>query len=129
MPEADAHNIINAAPVLLVNDIHKAVAFYTKKLGFVVDRLYGEPPSFAMVNAGNTTIMLKQSTGGPRPNAQSLSGMWDVYLWVRDLNAVETMLSSNNVPITRGPEKTPYDCTEIEINDPDGHVVAFGYCP
>lgn len=124
---SETPTIIDAAPVLLVRDIRRAVDFYTKKLWFQVDDLHGEPPSFAMANAGATTIMLKESADGPRPNA--VEEMWDVYLWVGDIDAVETALSAAGVPIVRGPSKTPYGCAEIEIDDPDGHRIAFGFCP
>jgi uncharacterized glyoxalase superfamily protein PhnB len=48
---------------------------------------------------------------------------------VRDIDAVEARLKAAGVPIYRGPKKTPYGCTEIEVKDPDGHLIAFGYCP
>ncbi len=129
MNAREDRNVIDVAPVLLVNDIHRAVSFYTEKLGFTVNELHGEPPSFAMAMSNDKTIMLKQSAGGPRENAASLSGVWDVYLWVRDIDAVAETLRSAGVAIHRGPEKTPYGCTEIEIKDPDGHLIAFGFCP
>lgn len=124
-----ANEIIDAAPVLLVADIRAAVSFYQEKLGFVVDQIHGEPPSFAMANAGETTIMLKQAKSGPCPNSQSLAGFWDVYLWVRDINAVAESLVRRDVAIIRGPEMTSHGCEELDIRDPDGHVIVFGYCP
>ena len=120
---------IGIAPVLMVSDIYASVAWYTDKLGFSVEQIWGDPPSFAIAEHGSTSIMLKQSANGSCRNDTSLAGMWDIYLWVSDIDKVKSLLTSGNVSILRGPTKQPYGCTEIELNDPDGHVIAFGYCP
>ena len=128
MKDATQSNVDSIAPILLVRDIYASVDWYTDKLGFKVEKIWGEPPSFAMANAGDCTIMLKQSQKGPRDNAASLSGMWDAYIWVRDMKPVMEMLQSGGVAIHRGPEEAPYGCEEVEVRDPDGHLLCFGAC-
>ncbi|MEM8770894.1 MAG: VOC family protein [Pseudomonadota bacterium] len=129
MSEEYQKTILSHATQLMVSDIHRAVDFYTEKLGFSVMQIHGEPPSFAIAELGAVSIMLKQSAEGPRPTAASLSGMWDAYIWVRDIKAVENFLREKSVTLHRGPEVAPHGCTEIEVKDPDGHIIAFGYCP
>ncbi|MCZ7644306.1 MAG: hypothetical protein M5U26_03335 [Planctomycetota bacterium] len=68
------------APYLLVGDVAKAAHWYRDRLGFGFERLWGEPPSFAMVGRGGATLMLKQAPGeNPgrhvRPNAAVNSGV------------------------------------------------------
>ena len=91
-----------------------------------VDQIWGEPPVFAMANFGPVTIMLKQSEKGPRNNHPSDPLMWDAYLWVKDLEAIEKAFRASGVDIHREPEETDYGCRELEICDPDGHILCFG---
>jgi len=124
-----AHQPQNLAPVLLVRDIQASVAWYMEKLGFRVNELHGEPPSFAIANFGDhCSIMLKQSSGGAVLNHQSLTNMWDVYIWVGNIGATHAHLISRNVDIVCGPQDQPYGCREIEIRDPDGYILCLGEC-
>lgn len=128
MNSKNESNVASIAPVLLVRDIHASVEWYRKKLGCRIDKIWGEPPSFAMAYFGGSIIMLKQSENAPRNNAAAAPDTWDAYLWVRDLNAIARKLTAAKVDMHRGPEKTPYECEELEIRDPDGHILCFGYC-
>ena len=116
----------DVAPVFLVKDIHQSVDWYTNKLGFEVEKVWGEPPAFAMADFGLATIMLKQSANGPRTNHESDPNMWDAYFWVSKLKKLEQAFRENGVDIHRGPEETGYGFRELEIRDPDGHILCFG---
>jgi len=128
MPNHPPIPVDTIAPVLLVNDIHASVAWYTEKLGFSVDQIWGEPPTFAMANLNEMTIMLKQSKNGPRNNAESDPHMWDVYIWIDDMPAALARLKQHNIGLNRGPDQMDYGCLEIEILDPDGHIICLGEC-
>lgn len=125
----NSHRVVDIAPVLLVTDLSASLAWY-HLIGFdATDGVHGEPPVFAMVDHKGSTIMLRQSENGPQRNHKSVEGMWDVYVWIKSAEATLAHLQSNGVAIIRGPTETPYGCTEIEVHDPDGHIICFGACP
>ena len=125
--------LISCAGVLVVQDIHRSVAFYRDQLGFEIAEIWGDPPSFAIADTPRASIMLKQaaSDAGPdiaRPNTTRVGGLWDIYIWVQDLPPIIAHLAATNTPHTV-PEEMPYGCTEIVVTDPDGYLICFGYCP
>ncbi len=126
MTDPAAANAAAIAPYLLVADIHRSVAWYTDKIGFEVDTLWGEPPVFTIAKFGDVSLMLKQSPDAPSVVTKREDDAWNAYIWVRDIKAIEERLRGKGVAFRRGPEKTDYGCVEIEIADPDGHVLCFG---
>lgn len=128
MSAAIAYKARAASPVLLVTDIHAAVAWWRDALGFTTERLFGEPPSFAMVKRDGVIVMLAQHAGAPAANNLAASTMWDVYLWVDDAKAVAARLAGAGFAVVRGPEPTGYACEEVETLTPDGHRICLGAC-
>jgi catechol 2,3-dioxygenase-like lactoylglutathione lyase family enzyme len=124
---------ISCAAVLVVADISRSVGFYRDRLGFDVAEIWGDPPSFAIADSPRASIMLKQSiqSDDPNiaaPNAARVGGLWDAYIWVRDLKPVLAHLAATETAHTE-PEEMPHGCTEIIVTDPDGYLICFGYCP
>ncbi|MEQ8936927.1 MAG: VOC family protein [Amphiplicatus sp.] len=126
MTDSAPASAVAIAPYLLVADIRRSVDWYTDKIGFSADRLWGEPPVFTIAKLGGVSLMLKQSPDAPSVATQREDDAWNAYIWVRDIKAIEERLRGKGVPFRRGPEKTDYGCVEIEIADPDGHVLCFG---
>ncbi|MHA7900848.1 MAG: VOC family protein [Henriciella sp.] len=126
-------HFISCAAVFVVADIHRSVAFFRDQLGFEIAQIWGEPPSFAIADTPRASIMLKQGncetdSNAPAANADRVGGLWDVYIWVQDLEAVKSFLIGANTAHAE-PEEMSYGCTEIVVTDPDGYLICFGYCP
>ena len=51
------------APYFIVDDIRASADYYRDKLGFRYERLWGDPPAFAMVMRSGIVIMLSQVAG------------------------------------------------------------------
>jgi len=109
--------------VLEVSDVKRSAAFYRDELGFEPGRFWGDPPAFCIVGRDTVTIALDQSRdSGRKPQNQ----YWAVYVYVDNLDEVLKDLKARGVTIARGPEDTVYDCREIDVADPDGHLICFG---
>lgn len=126
-------HLISCAAILVVEDIHRSVAFYRDQLGFDVAEIWGDPPSFAIADTPRASIMLKQAihpdkTSTPVTNTTRVGGLWDAYIWVRDLKPILAHLATTGTPHSE-PEEMPHGCTEIVVTDPDGYLICFGYCP
>ena len=83
--------IASAAPVLLVTDVFATAEYYRDVLGFHFDRIYGEPPSFVIVQRDGARLMFRQPReGAPRrstaPSTPNFA--WDVFLSVDDVEAL-----------------------------------------
>jgi catechol 2,3-dioxygenase-like lactoylglutathione lyase family enzyme len=109
----------------MVDDVEKAVAFYTKFLDFVV--LTSFVPAFADVARGNLRLLLSgpaSSAGRPMPDGtKPRPGGWNrIHLIVDDLEAEVARLREAGAPfrndILAGPGGK-----QILLQDPSGNVV------
>ena len=123
-----AAQIRDATPVLLVQDVVKAAAYYADKLGFRSERFWGEPPMFTIVRRDGVAVMLNQVGAGDvfRPNG-AYGGRFSVYADVRDADALHAEFQGNGADIVCPPEDQPYMMREFQVRDVDGHVLGFGH--
>jgi uncharacterized glyoxalase superfamily protein PhnB len=123
-----AAKIRDATPVLLVKDVVKTAAYYTEKLGFQVDRFWGEPPTFTIARRDNVSIMLNQVGAGDtfRPNS-AYDGRFSIYIDTSDADALHAEFQSNGADIVCPPEDQPYMMREFQVRDLDGHLLGCGH--
>jgi predicted enzyme related to lactoylglutathione lyase len=110
-------------PVIEVSDVVKSAAFYEEKLGLSAGRFFGDPPQFCIVGRDTVTIALDQSHA---PDRKPHNQYWAAYVYVDDVDGLAAELKGREVEILRGPEDMPHGCREIDVTDPDGHIVCFG---
>ena len=116
-----AARMMRSAPVLQVKDVVASEVFYREKLGFETAGFWGEPPCFCIVGRGAVTLFLDQ--GRTKDAAPPVNQYWAAYVYVDDVDAYLAELKGQQVEIVRGPEDAPYGCREIDIRDPDGHIL------
>jgi catechol 2,3-dioxygenase-like lactoylglutathione lyase family enzyme len=109
----------------MVDDVQRAVDFYTTHLGFQL--LSSAVPAFADVARGNLRLLLsgpKSSAGRPMPDgALPGPGGWNrIHLIVDDLAAEAGKLRSVGVPF-RNDIVTGPGGSQILLQDPSGNVV------
>ena len=109
----------------MVEDLDKAIEFYTKHLGFTLGT--NASPAFADVTRGNLRLLLsarKSSAGRPMPDGSlPVPGGWNrIELVVDDLDSEVTRLTSEGVhfrnDIVAGPGGS-----QILLVDPSGNLV------
>jgi catechol 2,3-dioxygenase-like lactoylglutathione lyase family enzyme len=115
--------LVQIAAVLEVKDVRASEAFYREKLGFDAGRFAGDPPLFCIVRRDDVSIFLDQSR---KPRPAPLNQYWAAYLYVDRVDALADELRGKGVAIIRGPVDQPYGCREIDVRDPDGHIIGFG---
>jgi catechol 2,3-dioxygenase-like lactoylglutathione lyase family enzyme len=109
----------------MVDDVQKALDFYTAHLGFEVNTAF--PPAFADVVRGNLRLLLsgpKSSAGRPMPDGAVPSpGGWNrIHLITDDLAAEVERLRSEGVPFRNDTVVGPGG-SQILIEDPSGNLV------
>lgn len=113
-------------PVLMVHSVAESLRFYTEKLGFKVDFVYGDPPEHAAVSMKRWTgtgavLQLTQV-----PGSRELSVSSYLYILMNSqLDAYFETLRKQNVRALKGPTSHPYGMREFVIKDNSGHVLEF----
>jgi catechol 2,3-dioxygenase-like lactoylglutathione lyase family enzyme len=118
--------LLAAEPQLFVADIGASCEFYTKKLGFAVAFIYGEPPFYAQV-----------FRDGARLNLRSLDEP-DIIVALRDrehlLSATITLedaeplfleFQTAGVVFHQTLKSEPWGARTFMVGDPDGNLILF----
>ena len=111
--------IENIAPILYVTDMAKSLAFYVDMLGF--KKADWADDTFTSVNRDNTGLYLCKG-------AQGLPGTW---IWIGfdgDIHTLHLQLKAIGVIIKLPPTNFSW-AYEMQVQDPDGHVLRFGTDP
>ncbi len=123
--QSDAHGLIKAVHGVRyqVQDVARAVAFYTQRLGFTLK--HQQLPAFANVSLAGADVLLSgPGASGSRamPNGQRQApGGWNrVVLRVVDLPACIAALKDAGVTFRNEMEVGPGG-RQIQIEDPDGN--------
>ncbi len=108
-----------------VTDLDRAVAFYTKQLGFDLEQQAGK--AFAKVTLGDLSILLSgEGASGARPmpdGRRQEPGGWNrVVLRTVDLRARVDELKQAGVRFRNEIETGPGG-SQIQIEDPDGNPI------
>lgn len=97
------------------------VAFWRDRLGFD-GSTWGEPPTFAIMQRGTASLAFALM---PKDKV-AVSRNWAAYVYVKDVDALYAEYQAHGVPLPCPPETRSYNCREIIVVVPDGHVIAFG---
>ncbi|EJZ21809.1 VOC family protein [Rhizobium sp. Pop5] len=114
---------------LFVTDIKASCEFFTGKLGFIVDFVYGDPPFYGQI---------------VRDNAQLALGLVCEPVFVGDIRQREHLLSASitvntsdeikrlfldfqaaGVPFHQALKKEPWGARNFIVLDPDGNLILF----
>lgn len=121
----------SVAPLFIVDDVAATAAYYRDQLGFSFETIWGEPPSFCMVQRAGTVVMLKElpGGGGVRPNrlVDPEGELWDAYFWVEDADALHAEFAARGVKIARGLCSQEYGCRDFDVEDLNGYRLCFGH--
>jgi catechol 2,3-dioxygenase-like lactoylglutathione lyase family enzyme len=122
--------IASVSPVLLVADVFETAEYYRDVLGFHFDQIYGEPPSFVVVERDGARLMFRQPReGAPPPANGSVTPNFpsDVFLNVDDVEALADELRGKHAEVLHGPTYRPiWNGKELEVRDCNGRVLVFG---
>ena len=122
-------HIASAAPALLVKDVFETAEYYRDVLGFRFDGVFGDPPSFVILDRDGARLMCRQPRDGQiqAPNAASISDFFDVFLYADDVEALAAELRARGADIVHGPTYRPiWNGKELAVRDCNGRTLCFG---
>jgi len=117
------------AAQLFVRDLKTSTDFFTKKLGFTVDFVYGDPPFYGQVSRDNARLALRLVcepvfAGDIREREDLLSA--SITLGSTDeIKEIVLAYQATNVPLHQGLRKEPWGAKTFIVKDPDGNLILF----
>jgi len=124
MPDLN-HHFSHAATVIPVIDVSRSLAFYRDQLGFKVTFSWEDPPSYAVLKAGeHVQIHLSQRPQQAEAAAAGAGTM--VYIFVQDIDGLYQAYSQREVAIHTPIGDRDYGMRDFDLLDPDGNIISFG---
>jgi catechol 2,3-dioxygenase-like lactoylglutathione lyase family enzyme len=121
--------LTSTAAQLFVADIQTACDFYTAKLGFAVDFLYGEPPFYGQVSRDNAKLALRLVcepvfAGDIREREHLLSASLTVAT-ADEIKQLFLAYQEAGVRFSQTLKKEPWGARTFVVVDPDGNLILF----
>ena len=116
--------ITRIAPLFLVDDLDRAVAYYRDRLGFTVEFIYDE--FYASVSRDGFAIHLKH--GPPRADERAFrkeNEHLDAHIAVSGIRDLFDELQQRGAEVIRPLEERPWSCLDFYVKDPDDYILCF----
>lgn len=108
------------SPILSVNDVDEAIAFYRDRLGFALAWAWGEPVEVAAVGRDGIELTLSR-----RADAKPV-GAAHFYLTLIGVDALYDKLSREGVTLVVPLADRPYGMRDFRLADPSGNELSIG---
>lgn len=114
---------------LYVADVKASSDFFTSKLGFVIDFIYGDPPFYGMVKRDRARLCLRLVcepvfAGNIRQRENLLSASITVDT-AAEIKQLFLEFQSAGVSFHQGLKKEPWGARNFIVVDPDGNLILF----
>jgi catechol 2,3-dioxygenase-like lactoylglutathione lyase family enzyme len=121
--------ILNSvAPQLFVADIKASCEFFTAKLGFVINFLYGDPPFYGQVTRDNARFVLRQVDEPVFTDAREREGLLSAAVTVATADEIKQLFlryQAEGVRFQQPLKKEPWGARSFVVQDPDGNLILF----
>ncbi|MBL7699115.1 MAG: VOC family protein [Chitinophagaceae bacterium] len=106
-------------PGFVVADVEAAANFYRDKLGFSLDWLWGDPPTYGSMTLGNISVHLLK--GNERV------GKGYAVFSVEDVDGLYKFHQDNEVQIVEPISNKEYNMRDYYVQDLYGNILGFGH--
>ena len=129
MPTARQPVLSSSAAQLFVADIDASCDFFTSKLGFSIDFIYGDPPFYGHVRRDNAQLALRLVcepvfAGDIRQREQLLSASITVET-AGEIRQLFLDFQAAGVHFHQALKKEPWGARNFIVLDPDGNLILF----
>ena len=121
--------LTSIAAHLYIRDLEASTDFFTTKLGFTLDFIYGDPPFYAQVSRDNARLALRHMdepvfAANIREREDLLSASITLATAV-EIQQLFDIYQSADVPIAQPLRAEPWQAQTFIIKDPDGNLILF----
>ena len=121
--------LTSVAAHLYVRDLRTSTGFFTIKLGFTIDFVYGDPPFYGQVSRDNARLALRRMdesffAGDIREREELLSASITVAS-AEEIKALFLAYQAAGVPFAQSLRNEPWQAKTFIVKDPDGNLILF----
>ncbi len=116
------------AAQLFVADIKVSCKFFTAKLGFVVDFIYGDPPFYGQVSRDNARFALRLVHEPVFTKIREREHLLSAAITVATIDEIKELFLSyqaEGVRFHQPLKKEPWGATTFIVVDPDENLILF----
>ena len=120
--------LTSIAAQLFVADIKASCEFFTAKLGFVVDFIYGDPPFYGQVTRDNARFVLREMDEPVFRDVREREHLISAAITVATVDEIEQLFLSyqvEGVSFHQPLQKEPWGATTFIVQDLDGNLILF----
>jgi catechol 2,3-dioxygenase-like lactoylglutathione lyase family enzyme len=116
-------------PQLFVSDLGASCDYFTAKLGFTLDFLYGDPPFYGQVTRDGASLSLRHVDGPIREGLtaamQADTDMLAASITVDDVKALHAEFQATGAAFHQALRTEPWGAETFIVHDPDGNLLLF----
>lgn len=128
-PTLTAPTLITIVPQLFVSDLGAACEFFTAKLGFAIDFLYGDPPFYGQVSRDGAALSLRHVDKPIRDQLsaamQTDTDMLAASIAVDNVKALHAEFVAAGAQFHQALRTEPWGAETFIVKDPDGNLLLF----
>jgi len=120
--------LTSTAAQLFVADIQASCDFYTQKLGFAVDFVYGDPPYYGQVTRDHARLNLRMVSEPVFLDIREREHLLSASLTVATADEIKQLFltyQAAGVPFHQTLKKEPWGARTFVVMDPDGNLILF----
>jgi uncharacterized glyoxalase superfamily protein PhnB len=120
--------LTSTAAQLFVADIQTSCDFYTQKLGFAVDFVYGDPPYYGQVSRDHALLALRLVCEPVFTQVREREQLLSASLTVATADEIKQLFLSYQavgVSFQQSLKKEPWGAKTFVVIDPDGNLILF----
>jgi len=120
--------LTSIAAQLFVADIKASCEFFTAKLGFVVDFIYGDPAFYGQVTRDNARFVLRQIDEPVFRDIREREHLISAAITVATVDGIKQLFlsyQSEGVPFGQTLKKEPWGPRNFIVRDLDGNLILF----
>ena len=121
--------LTSVAAHLYVRDLKASTDFFTNKLGFTIDFVYGDPPFYGQVSRDNAHLALRHMdepffAQDVREREELLSASITVAT-AEEIKTLFLTYQAAEVPFAQSLRNEPWQAKTFIVKDPDGNLILF----
>jgi len=113
-------NYTAAVPVISTTDVAKTVMYFENTLGFERQWMWGEPPVYAGLKAGDAELYITHDPAHAAAIKQHALAP-DVFLWVKDIDTIYQKHQANGAEIAEELSQRPWGVRQYVVREPNGY--------
>jgi len=121
--------LTSTAAHLYVRDMEASTSFFTTKLGFTIDFLYGEPPFYGQVSRDQAHLALRfMDEPFFAEDIREREGLLSASITLATADAIMQLFlayQAAGVPFAQTLRTEPWQAQTFIVRDPDGNLILF----